>query len=115
MASGLKSSSTAANASVLAALDALGAEMDLFEAAMIGVSAAKEVGVTITGALDALASMLGGVVVTDNREMKLLRREETDSAVILLVPDKKVLSKGTGICGKIRLVSSWPTWPLTWP
>lgn len=105
VASGLKSSSTAANASVLAALDALGAEMDLFEAAMIGVSAAKEVGVTITGALDdALASMLGGVVVTDNREMKLLRREETDSAVILLVPDKKVLSKDTDV-GRSRLVA----------
>lgn len=105
VASGLKSSSTAANASVLAALDALGAEMDLFEAAVIGVSAAKEVGVTITGALDdALASMLGGVVVTDNREMKLLRREETDSAVILLVPDKKVLSKDTDV-GRSRLVA----------
>jgi len=105
VASGLKSSSTAANASVLAALDALGAEMDLFEAAMIGVSAAREVGVTITGALDdALASMLGGVVVTDNREMKLLRREETDSAVILLVPDKKVLSKDTDV-GRSRLVA----------
>jgi shikimate kinase len=105
VASGLKSSSTAANASVLAALDALGAEMELFEAAVIGVSAAKEVGVTITGALDdALASMLGGVVVTDNREMKLLRREETDSAVILLVPDKKVLSKDTDV-GRSRLVA----------
>ncbi len=105
VASGLKSSSTAANASVLAALDALGAEMDLFEAAVIGVFAAKEVGVTITGALDdALASMLGGVVVTDNREMKLLRREETDSAVILLVPDKKVLSKDTDV-GRSRLVA----------
>jgi shikimate kinase len=105
VASGLKSSSTAANASVLAALDALGAEMDLFEAAMIGVSAAREVGVTITGALDdALASMLGGVVVTDNREMKLLRREETDSAVILLVPDKKILSKDTDV-GRSRLVA----------
>ena len=105
VASGLKSSSTAANASVLAALDALGEEMDLFEAAVIGVSAAREVGVTITGALDdALASMLGGVVVTDNREMKLLRREKMDSAVILLVPDKKVLSKDTDV-GRSRLVA----------
>lgn len=98
VASGLKSSSTAANASVLAALDALGEEMDLLEAATIGVSAAREVGVTITGALDdSLASMLGGVVVTDNLEMKLLRREEMDFAVILLVPDRKVLSKDTDV------------------
>lgn len=73
LASGLKSSSAAANAAVLATLDALGAEMDLEEAAKMGVIAAREVGVTITGALDdALASMLGGVVVTDNREMTLL-------------------------------------------
>ena len=67
VAGGLKSSSTAANATVLATLDALQEEMDPVEAAKIGVAAAREVGVTITGALDdALASMLGGVVVTDN-------------------------------------------------
>jgi shikimate kinase len=98
VASGLKSSSTAANASVLAALDALGEDMDLTDAAKIGVAAAREVGVTITGALDdALASMLGGVVVTDNREMKLLKREELDSTVMLLVPDSKLFSKDTDV------------------
>jgi shikimate kinase len=98
VASGLKSSSTAANATVLATLDALGEKMDLVEAAKIGVAAAKEVGVTITGALDdALASMLGGVVVTDNRAMELLRREELDSTVLLLIPDKKLFSKDTDV------------------
>jgi shikimate kinase len=98
VASGLKSSSTAANASVLAALDALDEDMDLVEAAKIGVAAAKEVGVTITGALDdALASMLGGVVVTDNREMRLLKREELVSEVMLLVPDSKLFSKDTDV------------------
>ncbi len=100
VASGLKSSSTAANASVLAALDALDEDMDLVEASKIGVAAAKEVGVTITGALDdALASMLGGVVVTDNREMRLLKREELISNVdvILLVPERKLFSKDTDV------------------
>ncbi len=100
VASGLKSSSTAANATVLATLDALGEDMDLVAAAEIGVAAAKEVGVTITGALDdALASMLGGVVVTDNREMKLLKREEFDSNVdvMLLVPERKLFSKDTDV------------------
>ncbi len=98
VASGLKSSSTAANASVLAALDALGEDMDLVEAAKIGVAAANEVGVTITGALDdALASMLGGVVVTDNREMRLLKREELVSDVMLLVPERKLFSKDTDV------------------
>ena len=98
VASGLKSSSTAANAAVLATLDAIGEEMDLIEAAKIGVAAAREAGVTITGALDdALASMLGGVVVTDNRNMKLLKRELLDSDVLLLVPEKKLFSKETDI------------------
>ncbi len=100
VASGLKSSSTAANAAVLATLDALDEDMDLVEAAKIGVAAAKDVGVTITGALDdALASMLGGVVVTDNREMRLLKREEFDcsSNVMLLVPEKKLFSKDTDV------------------
>ena len=62
------------------------------EAAKIGVAAAREVGVTITGALDdALASMLGGVVVTDNARMLLLKREEFHRSVMLLVPEQKAL------------------------
>ncbi len=98
VASGLKSSSTAANAAILATLDALDEDMDLIEAAKIGVIAARDVGVTITGALDdALASMLGGVVVTDNREMKLHKREELSSDVLLLVPDRKLLSGETDV------------------
>ncbi len=98
VASGLKSSSAAANASVLATLDALDEELDLIEAAKIGVAAARDTGVTITGALDdALASILGGVVVTDNKEMKLLRRYELESDVLLLVPNRKLLSKDTDV------------------
>jgi shikimate kinase len=98
VASGLKSSSTAANAAVLATLDALQEEMNLIEAAKIGVAAARDVGVTITGALDdALASMLGGVVVTDNKEMKLLQRYELHSDVMLLIPEKKLFSKDTDV------------------
>jgi shikimate kinase len=98
VASGLKSSSTAANAVVLACLDALDEEMDLILAAKIGVAAARDMGVTITGALDdALASMLGGAVVTDNREMMLLKRDEFSRDVMLLVPDKKLYSKDTDV------------------
>lgn len=98
VASGLKSSSTAANAAVLATLDAMGEEMNLVEAAEIGVTAARETGVTITGALDdALASMLGGAVVTDNRNMKLLKRDRLESDVLLLVPEKRLFSKDTDI------------------
>jgi shikimate kinase len=98
VARGLKSSSTAANAAVLATLDALGERMDLIDAARIGVMAAREVGVTITGAFDdALASMLGGVVVTDNREMRLLKREELHSRVLLLVPEMRLYTKDTDV------------------
>ncbi|MGV8174093.1 MAG: shikimate kinase [Methanothrix sp.] len=105
VASGLKSSSTAANASILAALDALNEDMDLIEAAKIGVEAARDVGVTITGALDdALASMLGGVVVTDNRNMLLIKREELSSPVAILSPEKKLFSSETSV-SRSRLIA----------
>jgi shikimate kinase len=105
IASGLKSSSTAANSAVLATLDALGEEMGLIEATKIGVEAAKEAGVTITGAFDdAAASMLGGVVVTDNRTMNILKREEMHSDVLLLVPDRKIFSKDTDVT-RSRLIA----------
>jgi shikimate kinase len=105
LARGLKSSSSAANAAVLATLDALGEELDPLEATRIGVAAAKDAGVTITGAFDdAAASMLGGFVVTDNREMALLRREELESKVLLLVPEEKLFSKDTDV-GRSRLLA----------
>ncbi|HII07143.1 MAG TPA: shikimate kinase [Methanotrichaceae archaeon] len=105
LARGLKSSSAAANAVVLATLDALGEELDPLEATRIGVAAARDVGVTITGAFDdAAASMLGGVVVTDNREMELLKREELELKVLLLVPDEKIFSRDTDV-HRSRLVA----------
>lgn len=105
LARGLKSSSAAANAAVLATLDALGEDLDPAEATRIGVAAAKDAGVTITGAFDdASASMLGGVVVTENREMKLLKREELESKVLLLVPEDKLFSKDTDV-GRSRLLA----------
>jgi shikimate kinase len=81
LASGLKSSSAAANAAVLATLDALGVAEDVpaEDATRLGVRAAREVGVTVTGAFDdASASMLGGVTVTDNDADDLLAREAFD-------------------------------------
>jgi shikimate kinase len=98
VASGLKSSSAAANAAVLATLDAIGETINPLDAARIGVHAAREVGVTITGAFDdAAASMLGGFVVTDNREDKLLRRDCIDSKVLLLAPDEQMFSSTTDV------------------
>ena len=98
VASGLKSSSSAANATVLATLDAIGEKLDPLEAIKIGVEAARFAGVTITGAFDdATASMLGGVVVTDNRLTELLKRDEIERDVLLLVPDKRIYTKDTNV------------------
>ncbi|MFP4591468.1 MAG: shikimate kinase [Halobacteriales archaeon] len=85
---GLKTSSAAANAAVLATLDALEVtEVDPLQAARLGVLAARAVGVTATGALDdAAASMLGGVAVTDNDSDALLARGSWDRDLVVLVP-----------------------------
>ncbi|HET7324254.1 MAG TPA: shikimate kinase, partial [Halococcus sp.] len=67
MAAGLKSSSAAANSTVLATLDALGCKCSKEAAVEIGIRAARDVGITITGcAAGAHASMFGGAVIADN-------------------------------------------------
>ena len=111
LAAGLKSSSAAANAAVLATCDALGLAVDddrqassggsdpgratvtRLEACRLGVRAAREAGVTVTGAFDdATASMLGGVTLTDNREDALRRREPVDWDVVVWTPPERVYS-----------------------
>lgn len=88
IASGLKSSSAAANATVLATLDALDMDMDREDACRIGVEAARDVSVTVTGAFDdASASMLGGLTVTDNTNDSLLHRDKPDWNVLVYTPD----------------------------
>ncbi|WP_049970496.1 shikimate kinase [Haladaptatus cibarius] len=107
MASGLKSSSAAANATVMATLSALDveieregaeggqedAEMTREDACRLGMQAARDVGVTATGAFDdASASMLGGVTVTDNNRDELLSREEVSWDVLVYTPPEKAFS-----------------------
>jgi shikimate kinase len=95
MASGLKSSSAAANATVMATLDALGKteKMTREDAARLGVMAARDVGVTVTGAFDdASASMLGGVTVTDNTTDDLLARDTVEWDVLVYTPDEQAFS-----------------------
>lgn len=107
IASGLKSSSAAANATVLATLDALGEKLEPMEAIKIGVQAALDAKVTITGAFDdACASMLGGFVITDNKNKELIKREERASEVLILAPEKKVFSSGTNVL-RSRLIGKW--------
>jgi shikimate kinase len=107
LASGLKSSSAAANATVLATLDAIGEEMDPIEAARLGVRAAKDAGVTITGAFDdACASFFGGFVVTDNREVELIKRTELESDVLIFAPDERSFSSKTNV-SRSKLIAPW--------
>jgi shikimate kinase len=108
MAAGLKSSSAAANATVLATLDALdvpvantvaddeiptGDAVARVDATRLGVTAARDAGVTITGAFDdASASMLGGVTVTDNDADELLARDTVDWSVLVWTPPERAYS-----------------------
>lgn len=95
LASGLKSSSAAANATVLATLDALGRaeDVDRTTACRLGVEAARDVGVTVTGAFDdASASMLGGVTVTDNTADELLAHEPVSWDVLVWTPPERAYS-----------------------
>ncbi|MFP9193972.1 shikimate kinase [Natronosalvus vescus] len=106
MASGLKSSSAAANATVLATLDALGLadEVDPLEACLLGVEAARDAGVTVTGALDdASASMLGGVTITENTDDRLLEREPADWHAAVYTPPTQSFSADADVdaCTKI--------------
>ncbi|SEP66209.1 shikimate kinase [Natrinema salaciae] len=95
MAAGLKSSSAAANATVLATLDALEVadSVERIEACRLGVRAARDAGVTATGAFDdASASMLGGVTVTDNTSDALLVRDEIDWQAAVYTPPEQAYS-----------------------
>ena len=110
LASGLKSSSAAANAAVLATLDALGVAEDVTreEAARIGVEAARDAGVTVTGAFDdASASMLGGLTITHNTEDVLLLHDSVDWAVAAWIPPEMGFSADADIerCERIAPVA----------
>ncbi|MFB6104345.1 MAG: shikimate kinase [Halobacteriaceae archaeon] len=106
MASGLKSSSAAANATVLATLAATDATLPPEDAARIGVAAAREAGVTVTGAFDdAAASMLGGVVVTDNDADELLHHDTFETTVLVWTPPTRAYSVDAPV-EKCRRVAS---------
>ncbi len=99
VARGLKSSSTAANA-VVAALDAALREDGIatnacgLDLVALGIDAAFDAGVTVTGAFDdATASYFGGVSVTDNGARTVEARYEADElSVYLHVPPEKSYS-----------------------
>jgi shikimate kinase len=83
---GLKSSSAAANAIVLATVEALGEELSELDAIKIGTRSAIEAKVSITGAFDdACASLLGGIVLTNNTKQQLVRRESMPAGMKVLI------------------------------
>jgi len=91
IARGMKSSSAASNAIVLATLDAIGGEMGDIAIIMTGVDASLRSGVSITGAMDdACASYLGGLHVTDNRRGQILKSLELEPmSAIFLIPEER--------------------------
>ncbi|WP_152041291.1 shikimate kinase [Salinigranum salinum] len=115
MAAGLKSSSAAANATVLATLSALSIDVvddrpgdehagragddtpsdavSRLDACRLGVAAARDTGVAVTGAFDdASASMLGGVTLTDNTADELRSRVERDWDALVWTPPERAYS-----------------------
>ena len=94
---GLKSSSAAANAVILATLNALQAEMPAVDVLKMNADVSMRAGVSVTGAMDdAAASLLGGIVFTDNHARTLLRRErfELCDRVVIAVPERMIRKSG---------------------
>jgi shikimate kinase len=100
VARGLKSSSAAANAIALATIAALKRSLDDVDVVKLGVDAAVDANVTVTGAFDdACASYFGGVIITDNMERKIVERFEPDKelAVLFYVPSKKIYTADSDV------------------
>jgi len=108
IACGLKSSSAAANAVVLATLGAIGKrDLDPVKIVKLGVSAARKAGVTVTGAFDdASASYFGGIVATDNTQLKIVEKFSFDQVytVLIHVPSRKYYTKDVDVT-RTRLLS----------
>lgn len=100
IARGLKSSSVAANAVTLATVAALGKSLDDIAVINLGVDAAFDAKVTVTGAFDdACASYFGGIAVTDNTKRALLTRAPLPEglAVLFHVPPKKIYTANSDV------------------
>jgi len=91
IARGLKSSSAAANAIALATVSALGESIDDVTLVNLGVDAAIDAKVTITGAFDdACASYFGDIVITENMSRRILKRVKAEDYTVLIhVPPEK--------------------------
>lgn len=94
---GLKSSSAAANATMLATLEALEESMSDIELLRMNAEISIASGTSVTGAMDdAAASLLGGTVFTDNHARTLLKREEWTLCprAVINVPERMIRKQG---------------------
>lgn len=86
VASGLKSNSAVAVGVTYALAKATGAELSKIDVIRIAAEATKVHGSSITGAFDdASASLLGGVVLTDNRLMKVIKHINPPNDVVVVI------------------------------
>ncbi|MBT8171402.1 shikimate kinase, partial [Candidatus Bathyarchaeota archaeon] len=100
VARGLKSSSAAANAIALATITVLKQNLEDISLVKIGVNSAINAKVTITGAFDdACASFFGGVVITDNNKLTIIKRFELTEipTVLFYVPEKKTYTVSSNV------------------
>ena len=100
IAKGLKSSSVAANATALATTAALGKTLDDLEIIKLGVEAAFDAKVTITGAFDdACASYFGGAVITDNFKREIIKQLPLPENLTVLfhVPPQKAYTADSNV------------------
>jgi shikimate kinase len=100
IAKGLKSSSVAANATALATTAALGKKLDDLEIIKLGVEAAFDAKVTITGAFDdACASYFGGAVITDNFKREIIKQLPLPENLTVLfhVPPQKAYTADSNV------------------
>lgn len=107
IAKGLKSSSVAANAIVLATLASLNKRLSDKIILNLSVEAAFKAKTTVTGAFDdACASYFGGVVLTDNFKRKIIRKDKFTSnyKVVIYVPKKKTYTADVDV-RRIKLIA----------
>jgi shikimate kinase len=100
IARGLKSSIVAANATALATTAALGKTLDDLEIVKLGVEAAFDAKVTVTGAFDdACASYFGGIVITDNSKLEIIKQLPLPKNLTVLfhVPPQKVYTADSNV------------------
>jgi len=85
--SGLGSSSAFMNALLLSIYKHLGKRLFAHEILRLNAKLSEELGISYTGAFDdASASLLGGIVVSNNTEMRLISWEFKKADAIVLIP-----------------------------